>query len=385
MCRVPHTRRVARSGTAPIARLSACLVAFTALALAACSGGEESSDSVGAGPKPVSVELLKLEPEPVRDVVALTGELLAENTGSVRSEVSGVIEGIRFQEGQQVMGGDVLFRLRDGEQRARLMIAQAEQRLAQDVFDRTQNLTSKDVSSLARRIEAAAELDKAKAQTALARVELDRTKVRAPFDGVMGARMVAPGDRVENDEALVEIYAIDRLQAAFTVQEQGVPLAKVGLPLHVRVAAWPGERFPGVVFYVSPALDGASRRLVLKAWIDNAEHRLKPGMFVNVDVEIASVDAALMVPEAAIVYDRHGIYVWREGEGSQAEKVPVSLGIRQEGRVEVTEGLGAGDVIVAAGTHKVMAGSLLRDPSEPSPAVHAREGRTAPEPLEGES
>jgi len=143
----------------------------------------------------------------------------------------------------------------------------------------------------------------------------------------------------------------------------------------VRVAAYPGERFPGEVFFVSPGLDPAARRLVLKAWIENPDHRLKPGMFVNVDVEVARKEAALVLPEAAIVYDRHGIFVWRAGPDGGAEKVPVELGIRKQGVVEVVAGLAPGDRIVAAGTHKVLAGSPLRDPREPAQARDARAKR----------
>lgn len=254
------------------------------------------------------------------------------------------------------------------------MEARAEQRLARDVFDRTQRLSDEAVSSVAREIEVAAELDKAKARTELALVELERTEVRAPFDGVLGVRLVAVGDRVENEEPLVEIYAIDRLQAIFSVQEQGVPLAQVGLPVQVRVAAYGSEQFPGRVFFVAPALDAASRRLIMKAWIDNSDGRLKPGMFVNVDVEVARKEAALMVPESAVVYDRNGIFVWRDRPEGGAQKVPVELGLRQEGRVEVLEGLAPGDVVVATGINKVRAGSRLADPRRaPDEPIHAQD------------
>ncbi len=358
-----------RRRAAWVAVLTAGLLAPLGGCREEAGGGAEWDDD-----KAVSVELTRIVPEEVRDEVALTGQLEAEDTGIVRSELSGVIASIEFEEGQAVSAGDVLFRLADREWRARLKEAQAEQRLAQDVFDRTQRLTNQDVSSLARRIEAVAELDKAKARTALAQLQVDRTRVRAPFDGVVGIRQVAIGSRVEDDEPLVQILSIDRLQAIFTVQEQGVPLAKVGLPVHVRVVAYPTERFPGKVFYVAPGLDAASRRLILKAWIDNPDHRLKPGMFVNVDVEIARVEAARMVPETAIIYDRHGVFVWRQNEDGAAEKVPVELGIRQAGRVEITEGVGVGDVVVSAGIHKVSAGKPVRDPREPEDgAVHARE------------
>jgi membrane fusion protein (multidrug efflux system) len=127
----------------------------------------------------------------------------------------------------------------------------------------------------------------------------------------------------------------------------------------VRVAAWGSEQFTGEVFFVSPTVDPATRRLILKARVPNPDHRLKPGMFANVDVQIAQRDHALIVPEAAMVYDRNGTYVWRMIEDDQAEKVPVEVGLRADGGVEIVDGISAGDTIVSAGTHKVLAGKKL--------------------------
>lgn len=376
------TARTARTGRTARRRGTAgrwlAVAAAALLPLGGCDGAEQA-DGGPPAPQPVAVELYEVHPEGVVDEVALTGQLEPADSVVVKSEIHGVIQSVDFEEGRTVEAGDVLFRLDDREWRARLMEAQAEQRLAQDVFDRTQMLTSRDVSSLARKTEAAAELDKAKARTDLARLQLDRTRIRAPFDGVMGMRMVAPGSRVDDETPLVEIFAIDRLQALFTIQERYVPMARVGLPIHVRVAPYPQERFPGEVFFVAPSLDADARRLILKAWIQNEDHRLKPGMFVNVDVEVAAKDDALMVPESAIVYDSHGVFVWRQGAERRAEKIPVELGLRQDGRVEIAAGVEPGDVVVSAGVHKVMAGRPLRDPRTPDGAAfHAREGDVGP-------
>ncbi|MCZ6463494.1 MAG: efflux RND transporter periplasmic adaptor subunit, partial [Proteobacteria bacterium] len=206
---------------------------------------------------------------------------------------------------------------------------------------------------------------------------LERTRIRAPFDGAVGQRMVSPGDRVTPDDGLVEILAIDRLQLLFAVPEVGVPLAREGIPVFIRVVAWPGEIFPGEVFFVSPNLEVGSRRLILKAWVANEAHRLKPGMFANVDVEIGRKEEALLVPEAAVVYDRNGVYLWRRGEENRAEKIPVEIGIRSEGKVEILSGIAPGDSVVSAGIHKVKAGTVLQI-QEPEPAtatpIHASDG-----------
>jgi membrane fusion protein (multidrug efflux system) len=366
-----HSGRRAGSGSRSRHHPLAAVVALVALALLTACGGEAETESERTE-SAVTIEAVRLVPETLRDEVALTGQLNAEYEVVLKPEIDGVIKSIEFEEGQPVEGGQVLFRLKDDEQKARRTEAEAHVRLAQDVFDRTQRLASQDISSVARRAKARAELDIAQAKLALAKLQLERTRIRAPFSGVADLRLVAPGDRVSDEDGLVSVAAIDRLQLVFATQEASAGLARTGGTIYGRFVAFPGERFPGVVFFVSPRIDPASRRLIVKAWVDNADHRLKPGMFANVDVMVAVRPGALLVPEAAIVYDRNGSYLWRVDAEKLAEKVPVRIGLRQRGRVEIVEGVEAGDLIVSAGTNKLMAGSQVEvAPAEP--VEHARE------------
>jgi membrane fusion protein (multidrug efflux system) len=339
------------------------------MALAGCGEHEKTSGSKRNN-APIVVEAVEVKAERFVYHIALTGQLEAEYSVLLKPEMDAVVEEIFGTEGQPVSKGEILFRLRDAEPRALLARAEAEERLARDIYDRTQRLLSQDISSKALQAEALAELDVAKAQTNLRRVHLDRTRIRAPFDGVLGLRRVAPGARLDEKDGLITVEAIDRLQLIFTSQEMAVALARVGARIYIRVIAYPGERFPGDVFYVSPTIDPATRRLIMKAWIPNPNHRLKPGMFANVDVDLPAMEGAILLPDSAMVYDRHGVYVWRVGDEGTAEKVPIEIGLRQDGRVQVTSGVAAGDWVVSAGTNKVMAGSTLqfsKHPSETAP------------------
>ncbi len=337
--------------------LPALLAALGTAGLACGPDGVDAGHAAQMGP--ITVELFKVEPQLLRDTATFSGQLDAEYSVELKSETNGVIEAVLFEEGSAVEKGAVLFQLRDDEQAARLNEAVANRNLAQEVWDRTQQLVSRDAASAAQRDRAAAELSVAKARVDLARVAVDRTRIAAPFDGVVGARFVAPGDRITDKRALVRIDAIDRLQLSFAISEQGIAFARNGVKLEVRVRPFPDEVFSGEVFFVSPSLDPATRRMILKAWVPNANHRLRPGLFANVDLEIAQRENALLVPEAAVVFDRAGTYVWRLRE-EIAERVPIEIGLRQGGNVEVTLGLTPGDTIVTAGTHKVIEGRKLR-------------------------
>jgi len=342
-----------RRATPPLALLATLAVGGLACGPDGIDAGHAAETS------PITVELHKVEPQLLRDTATFSGQLDAEYSVEIKAETSGVIESVLFEEGQPVKKGAVLFRLRDDEQVARLNEAVANRNLAQEVWDRTQQLVSRDAASAAQRDRAAAELSVAKARVDLARLAVDRTRIAAPFDGVVGARFVAPGDRITDKKALVRIDAIDRLQLSFAITEQGVAFARTGVKLELRVRPYPDQVFPGQVFFVSPSLDPATRRMILKAWVPNADHRLVPGLFANVDLEIAQRENALLVPESAVVFDREGTYVWRVRD-EVAERVPIEIGLRKGGRVEVTLGLSPGDTIVTAGTHKVIEGRKLR-------------------------
>jgi len=331
--------------------------------LAACGDSAESSRP--AGPPPAAVEVSTVAPGTIRDTVELVGQLEASESVVLKPETAGIVESVEFEEGQEVEKGALLFRLRADEQRARLAEAKAALALAEQVHRRATTLAAEKVLSADELDRARSQLAAARARVDLAQVELDRTEIRAPFAGVLGQRLVSPGDRVtaggfEREESgLVQIDAIAQLKLSAPVPEVAIPLVRVGMPITVSVAPFPGETFPGEVYFVAPAVTERSRTLLLKAMVPNPDRRLRPGLFANVGVEIARRDDVLIVPESAIVYDAAGTWVWRLLPDDTAERVAVSLGLRQEGRVEITAGLAAGDRVVSAGTHKVAPGRPL--------------------------
>lgn len=362
--------------TRSLRRIGGGIAALAVLMTAGCDSPASSAHSA-SGPPPVNVELAPVTQTAIRDTVDLVGQLEAEESVVLKPETSGVVATVAFAEGDRVENGQVLLQLRDGEQRARLHETEAELTLAEDEYGRTKALAAKQTVSAAELDRATANVEAARARRDLAQVELDRMTIRAPFDGLMGSREVSPGDRVSKTTELVRIDAVDRLRLLFSVPELAVTAMRVGSPVAVSVAAYPAERFAGQVYFVAPTLDPASRRLMLKAWVANDDHRLRPGMFTNIGLEVARRDDALVIPESALAYDADGAFVWRIGDGETAQRVPVQIGIREAGRVEVTTGLAAGDRIVSAGTHKVAPGAVVRDVPPPPTLAPAAAGGAA--------
>jgi membrane fusion protein (multidrug efflux system) len=336
---------------------------FAAAACLACGEGEDGGDGHGGPPEPV-VELVTVGPQVLRNLVDIPGQLASEYTVKVVPEIEAILETIEFAEGDFVLRGRVLFTLRDDRQAAALAEARASLALAAATHRRTATLAGQNVSSAAQLERATAELGVAKARVELAEVELERTRIRAPFDGLMGALWISPGDRVSDDSRMTQIDAIDRLQLLFYLPEQAVAAVQPGIPVKIKVAPYPDERFPGEVYFVSPTLEAEGRRILVKAWIPNPGRRLRPGLFAEIEAEIARRDDALLVPDSALVYDLDGTFVWKVDGESRAHRAPVEVGIRQAGNVEVAKGLVPGDVVVAAGIHKVKEGQRVRPAGE---------------------
>jgi membrane fusion protein (multidrug efflux system) len=308
------------------------------------------------GPPASVVETIRVESRLFSERIEIVGQLAAAESVVIRPEIAGVVASVEFEEGQRVRAGDVLFVLHADEQRAILRQAQASRVLAADVFDRTEALSKVKVSAASDLPRAKAGVAFAKAEVDLARVDVARTQIRAPFDGALGARHVSPGDWVDSDVELVQIDAIDRLQLQFSLPEQQIALAQPGLEVTARVAAYSEERFAGEVYFISPSLDPLSRRLALKAWVANGDGRLRPGMFARVELEVDRTEHAIVLPESSIAYDTSGPFVWRVTSENLAERVGVELGPRRKGEVVVRDGISVGDTIVTTGTHKVFAG-----------------------------
>jgi membrane fusion protein (multidrug efflux system) len=336
------------------------IVAALLLAIAGCGGDAASTARGPAGPPPVAVEAVTVEATNLPDQVALVGQLEADESVVLKPEIDGVIETIAFEEGQDVEAGALLVRLRDDWQQAALAEAEADLVLAERAHERAKALSHDGVLAVAELDRLLAERDSARARIERARVDLSRTEIRAPFAGVLGRRLVSPGDRVSRESALVQLDAVARLKLVFTLPEMAIRAVREGMPVTVRVAPWPEETFPGEVYFVAPTVDPTTRRVLVQAAIPNPTRRLRPGLFANVDVTVDRREAALVVPESALVHDASGTFVWRVEQDGTAARAPVETGVRNAGRVEVLKGLRPGDRVVSAGTHKVAPGAPLR-------------------------
>jgi len=342
------------------------LIGLVGIAVACDRAGETAPTA----PPPPVVGVVTVTPRTIANQAALLGQLQAEQSVMVRSEVAGIIDAIEFEEGQAVSQGQVLFRLRDEEPLARLHEAETALRLAEANHARSRDLAAQGIVAQSQLDDTTAAFEAARARLEVARVVVARTRIVAPFDGYAGPRLVSLGARIEPEYDLVTVESIARLELAFQLPELALPLAHIGVPVDIRVAPYPDRVFSGAISFVAPSLNPQNRRLLVKARVPNADLALRPGLFATVQARLGERSDVLAVPESALVYGDTGTYVWRIGERQTADTAPVVVGARQDGLVEISSGLQAGDVIVAAGTNKLAPGIQVEAVSaaEPTPA-----------------
>ena len=297
-------------------------------------------------------------------VVAADFALVATAVGSLRSnesvvlrpEIAGRISSINFKDGSAVSKGALLVGLDAATQRAEYEQARANLRLAQANLKRSRELIEKKFLSQQALDNSQATLEVQKAALALAQARLDKTRITAPFSGVVGIRNVSVGDYVKEGQELINLEDIGILKIDFRLPEAYLGQIKPGQAVEATSDALPGQKFEAVLDAIDPLFDTGGRAISCRAHLSNADGRLRPGMFVRVRLILEQRKEVLMIPEQAIVPDTEAPFVYRVVAG-KATRVPVKTGLRRDAQVEIADGLAAGDEIVIAGQLKLRDGA----------------------------
>ena len=309
----------------------------------------------GTGPPFIPVNMMQVTASPVSNTVSAVGALIAEDSVVLRPEIDGRIEKLLFAEGQPVRKGATLVVMDAAEQRARVAAAEADLKLAESRYQRSEELVARNFISRQALDDARANLDIVRARLAQEKVLLDKSILRAPFAAHAGLRQVSPGAYIKKGEDIVRLDALGTLKLEVPVPEIYLALVRIGLSVKVTVDALPGQTFSGKVYAINPVLDPASRSLLVRARIANPGGKLKPGMFARASADLGGKTSAILVPEQVIVPMANGSFVYVVVSG-KAELRKVLLGRREPGRVEIVSGLRAGESIVLDGQIKLRPG-----------------------------
>ncbi|TCT05444.1 membrane fusion protein (multidrug efflux system) [Tepidamorphus gemmatus] len=318
-----------------------------------------------AGPVPVEAEPVRVE-RVIEEATAI-GTLISAESVTISPEIAGRISSIAFTEGSAVREGDVLFQLDSTVHEAELIEAQANHELRKRNFERADGLLQSRAGTARARDEALSELQVAEALLTLAQSRLDKMRIVAPFDGIVGLRNVSVGEYVQPGQKLVNLEKIDPIKVDFSVAERYLPHVRSGARIQIKVDALGERTFTGEVYAINPQIDPAGRSIALRAVVPNPDGILRPGLFARVLLETQSRDSAIVASEDAIVADANGTFVYRVIDG-KAVRTPVVLGQRRFGQVEIREGLAEGDVVIVAGQIKIRDGAAVAPVMREAPA-----------------
>lgn len=325
------------------------LIAFLGLILVSCGRNPEKQagrDSSGRGVA-LPVEAVVLKTQVLKDKIFTTGTLLANEEVELRSEISGRITGVFFQEGKPITKGAVLLKIDDSQLQAQFKRKELEEKLASDEERRQQTLYEIKAISQQEYDKALNALKLIQAEREEIESQLAKTELKAPFDGVVGLRYVSKGGFISSAMLAATMQELDPMKVEFSVPEKYGAQVKAGMELMVRVGDSQVE-YQGTVYAAETKIDPDTRTVRVRGKIPNPQRALIPGSFARVEITLAELPNAIVIPSGAIIPEMTGEKVFL-CTGGKARSVSVKTGIRTERNVQVTDGLTSGDTLIVTG------------------------------------
>ncbi|AGA85718.1 efflux RND transporter periplasmic adaptor subunit [Stutzerimonas stutzeri] len=297
------------------------------------------------------------------------GTLRASQGIDLSVEIAGTITDVQFQSGEKVSKGQPIVLLDSEMERASLASAEADLNLSRVEFQRARSLLDRQAISRSEYDRLNAESQKAEASVAQLRASLAKKRILAPFAGTIGIRQVDVGDYIAAGTPIATLQDLSTLYVDFFLAEQHVPLLALGQKVQLRVAAYPDQRFEGVITALNPKVETTTRNVQVRAELANPDGRLLPGMFADLQVLLPTETAQVVVPETAITYTLYGNSVLLVTEGTPPEGVTtdepylvverrfVTTGERRDGVTVILEGLEGGEQVITAGQLKLDSGA----------------------------
>ena len=348
-----------------------------------------------AAPVPVTVARATVDDIPV--LLEVVGRAEAYESVTLKSRVDGQVLAVTYAAGQHVRQGEVLVRLDPGDFDARLLQAQAnlarsEAQLAKAKADVQRYLalqgrgfvSEEKVNELRTGETTASATVKAdRAALELATLQLTYTTIRAPFSGVVGARLVFPGSAIKmNDTVLAVVNRVQPLYVTFSIPEKHLPrvrkaMASGDMPARVTIPGDREQRFAATVRFLDNTVDASTGTIQMKALLENRDEQLIPGQFLDLSLSLDTLSNAVVVPAEAVQQGPDGnfLFVVRPDNTVEPRKVEVSASFR--GLSAIGKGVASDEVVVTDGQLRLAPGSLVQvKPTQPEGAAAAKAAAT---------
>ena len=312
----------------------------------------KNSDAKGPKDKekdkqPITVSGIVVQLQTFDNNLALSGSIEADEQVEIRSEVSGIVKNIYFQEGSNVSKGQVLFKVNDIELKAQLAQAKTKESLAAENERRAKLLLQKEAISQEEYDVARADYQSAKAQSQLIQAQIEKTSVRAPFSGKIGLRSISPGAYVTPTLLVAKLVNNNQLKITFSIPEKYASQVKQNSVITFKVTG-SAQSYTAKIYAIEPEVEIATRTLKVRALANNKDGKLLPGTFADVQLPLDIIKDAVVIPTEAIIPVQEGKKVFISNKG-MAKEVMVQTATRTDASILVLEGLKAGDTVLTSG------------------------------------
>ncbi len=321
-------------------------------------------------PPPVTVTTLEAKPQTWEPVLSAIGALKAVNGVTVSTDLAGVVTEIHFESGATAKKGDLLIKLDTRQEDSQLAQAEAKLDLSQIVLTRQADLLTKKAIAQSDYDAAASDYRQNEAAVDNAKALIARKTITAPFDGSLGIRQVNLGQYLNVGDPIMPLQSLNPIYVDFSIPQQQIDQVAVGGKIRIKVNGSEDREFDGVITSINSLVDPATRNVTVEATAQNSDGKIRPGMYVKVDVILPPQDGVITIPSAAINYSPYGDSVFivngfakdedgkpvYDKDGKQAQQVDeqfVKLGPTRGDQVSVVSGLKEGDQIVTSGVFKL--------------------------------
>ncbi len=320
--------------------------------------GEEQTNSADMGARTsraVPVSGLIAKPQVLENKITITGSVIANESVEITSENSGKIERIYFEEGKRVKKGDLLLTLNSDELEAQFEKLKYSKKLREDSEYRQRKLLEKEAISQEEYDIALTELNTSIADIKLVEAQLAKTKIKAPFDGVIGLRYVSEGSYINNNTRIAYLANINPVKLEFSVPGKYSSKIKTGDKIVFNTDASVND-YQGEVYAIDPQIDQNTRTLKIRAISQNTDGTLIPGQFAKIELILTEANNAIMLPTESVIPQLSGHSIFKY-ENGKAKELNVEIGVRTSTEVEIVNGLSIQDTVLVSGLLQIKDGS----------------------------
>jgi membrane fusion protein (multidrug efflux system) len=336
--------------------LSVIAAGAALMILPGCGG---SAEGHGFSMPPMPVEVSNVVVEKVEDKFEAIGTIEAIEAITVVGEIDAAVKSLPFKEGSTIVKGELIAQLDDAQLAAEVARAEALRAQSQATYQRVKSVVDQGAGAPQDLDDAAAALKVAEANLDVARARFDKTRVMAPFQGIIGARRVSVGTFLRSGQAIADLADIGQIRVIFSAPERYLSRLTPGATVAVSSPAFPGTQLNGRITVIEPIIDPATRSARIVAQVQNVGLRYRPGMSANVSAVLGVRPDAMTIPSEAVFGSGDQSFAFVVNPDSTVARAVLTLGTRSSKSVEVLEGLKPGMVVVRAGHQKLFDGGKV--------------------------